>query len=82
MAAKCPIITGRSQASDNFFIDKDDVVLAKMADSQDLADKILLIKNNKELSNKISDNAYQLFQKTSTPKILGRELLNTINEIL
>ena len=80
MAIECSVITGRSNASKSLFTDKENILFANMADSQDLADKILLIKNNKDLVDKISVNAYNLFKEKFTPKVISKELLKIIKK--
>ncbi len=48
------------------------------ADAEDLAKKILEIKNNLELMAKVAENAYQLYTRELTPKILAKKVLDII----
>lgn len=81
MAMKKPVITAETPAMREFLIDRKDVLFCKSADSQDLADKIMELKNNTNLRNTIAENGYQLYLRRFTPKAIGRDLITLINNI-
>lgn len=79
MAMKKPFITGDTVAMREFLTDRKDVLFCKIADSQDLADKIMELKNDENLRNKIAENGYELYKQRFTPKAVGKSLLDMIN---
>lgn len=81
MAMKKPFITADTPAMREFLTNRKDSLLCNSADSQDLADKILELKNNPDLKNTIAENGYRLYLKRFTPQAIGRDLINFINNI-
>ncbi len=81
MAMKKAFITADTPAMREFLTDRNDSLLCKSADGQDLADKILELKNNPDLMNTIAENGYRLYLKRFTPKAIGRDLIALINSI-
>ncbi|OGN07921.1 MAG: hypothetical protein A3C61_03345 [Candidatus Yanofskybacteria bacterium RIFCSPHIGHO2_02_FULL_39_10] len=79
MAMKKAVVTGDSPALREFLTDRKDVLFCKLADSQDLADKILELKNNTSLRNSIAENGFELYRQRMTPGMIGRDLLEKIN---
>lgn len=80
LACKKPIITSDTKAMRELpNIDKS-VLLCRQADSSDLADKILTLKNDHQLRNKISENGYELFRNELTELKIGLKLKNIIYE--
>lgn len=82
IAMKKALITANTPAIREILKDREDCLLCDIADSHDLAKKILELKNNPELRNKIAENGYKLFREKMTPKILGRELKDILEELL
>jgi len=82
MAMKKAVITGDTPAMREFLKDKESILFCQMANGQDLADKILELKNNPELRNKIAVGAYQVYQNYLTPKATAAELIKVINKII
>ncbi|MFH1890151.1 MAG: glycosyltransferase [Candidatus Kuenenbacteria bacterium] len=73
-----PIITANHKVIGELFTDNKNILLVKPQDPKDLADKILGLKNNPDMANQISDNAYKLYLENLTPKILGNQLKNIL----
>lgn len=67
IAMSKPLISGDTLAMRELFTDRRDILFCKSADPQDLAAKILELKNNDELRNEIALNGYELFKKMATP---------------
>jgi len=82
LAIKLPYIHGNGLGIRELLEDRKNCLLVKLADPQDLADKIMELKNNPELRQKIANNGYKLYQEKLTPKALGKELLDIINQRL
>lgn len=74
IAMRKPLITANTPAARELFENKKHVLLCARADSRDLADKILELKNNPKLRIKVANNGYNLYKEKLLPKILGLEL--------
>jgi glycosyltransferase involved in cell wall biosynthesis len=79
LAARRAIITRRSDAVCEILTDRENVLLCNMGDARDLAEKILLLKNNPDLLNLIADEGYKFFMQNFTPQKVVRDLVQTIN---
>lgn len=80
IACAKPVVTADTPAVRELFKDGQDVLLCKKASPEDLADKILLLKNNPELAHRIGQGGYGLFRERLTENHLGAQLKNIINE--
>lgn len=80
MACAKPVITADTLAIRELLQDEENCLLVKRADAQDLADKILMLKNNKELMEKIARGGYEL-AKTITPKTVIQPLVVCLNNL-
>jgi len=80
LAMGCPVITGDSPAVRELFNDQQEMVFCKMGDADNLAKKILELKDNSQLRNTIAKNGYNKFINNLTPKILGEQLLKEVNK--
>ena len=74
IAMKKPLITEDSPAAREVFRNHVNCVLCKMAEPHEIADAILMLKDNKKLRDKIAENGYRLFREKFTPKAIGKEL--------
>lgn len=82
IAVKKPLITARTPAIKEIFSDRENVLLVNPADEQDLAEKIMELKNNTELRKKIAENGYKLFKEKLNRKALTEELIKILEEEL
>jgi glycosyltransferase involved in cell wall biosynthesis len=82
VACKKPLITSESPAMKEKFTDKVNCLLCRAADPEDLAEKILELKNNKGLREKLAQEGYSLFLKELSEKNIGKELMNLIKNQL
>ena len=78
LALKMPYITMDSTSNRELLKDRENCLFVKPANSQDLAEKILELKGNKELQDKITKNGYCLYKEKLNPKAIGKEFLNII----
>ncbi|MBI5765895.1 glycosyltransferase family 4 protein [Candidatus Falkowbacteria bacterium] len=78
LACKKPIITTDTSAIGEFFKNGDELILCRSADSDDLAQKILALKNNPALREKIAINGFNLYQKKFRSQIIAADLINII----
>ena len=82
LAMKKPLITANTPAIREFLKDRENCLLCKIADSEDLAKKILKFKNNPSLRKTIAENGYKLFREKLTPQVLGGELKNILYNLI
>ena len=75
LAMRKPVITQESPAIKELLTDRENVLLCRPADAQDLADKILELKDNQDLRKGIAENGYQLFKDKLKAGILVKDLL-------
>ena len=73
-----PIITGDTPAMREFLTDRESCLFCKMADGEDLAAKILELKNDRQLRDSIAKNAYQVYLNRLTPKAIGMDLADIV----
>jgi glycosyltransferase involved in cell wall biosynthesis len=78
IACKKPILTGRSDAVLELFENKENVMLCDMEDSEDIAEKILALKDNEKLRKSVGKRGYKLFKRKLTPKLLGKRLKSIV----
>jgi len=82
LALEMSYITRDSISNRELLEDGKNCLFVKPADASDLAKKILELKDNPELRKKIAENGYKLYKEKLTPKVLGRELMNTFSDFL
>ncbi|MES3031014.1 MAG: glycosyltransferase [Patescibacteria group bacterium] len=80
MAMKVPYITARAKGIGEVLTDNVTCIFVHKANPQDLAEKILSLKNDTEKQKLLSDNAYAIYIKKYTPEILARKLLGQMRE--
>lgn len=73
-----PLITSRTPATEELFTDREQVLFANVADGRDLADKIMTLKSDLALREKIAAGGRQLFVSKLTPKKLVGKLLDEL----
>ncbi|MBI2063884.1 MAG: glycosyltransferase [Candidatus Yanofskybacteria bacterium] len=78
MAMKIPYLTARNKAVLELLTENETCFCCNPADARDLANKILWIKNNYETAQKVAENAYQLYLRELTPKILAQKVIKNI----
>lgn len=78
IACKKPVITADTPSVRELFSD-DDLCLIPTANVEALIGAILNLKENSILREKIKENAYNKFIQNCTSRILGKQLINIIN---
>jgi len=81
IAMSKPVITGRSGAIKELFIDHENILMCDFNNARDLADKILELKNNKQLRDKLSGGTKEINKKLISKNII-RDLLLKINYLI
>lgn len=81
LASKKTIITEKTSSLQELLGDGQGVLFCEKANPEDLARKILVLKNDKALNDKIAEAGYQLFLEKLTPKKIGQDLIEVLNTI-
>ncbi|MEI6843436.1 MAG: glycosyltransferase [bacterium] len=76
-----PYISGRTKAVLELFTDRQNCLMVRLADVDDLAQKILELRDNPELAQKIGDGGMELFESKLQPKFLAKQILDKISQI-
>jgi len=82
LALGMPYITRDSKSNREVLEDGKNCLLVKPSDPEDLAKKIILLKNNEDLRKKIADQAHSFFQNNLTSDILGSKVFDLIKKVL
>lgn len=77
-----PVITAKTLAIRELFTNRYNVLLCNIADSEDLAAKILELREDSGLRNSIAQKGYEIFKEFATPKIIGQELIKNLNQLI
>lgn len=78
IAAGKAVITGDTPAIGELLQDRENILLCRPADPEDLAEKILELKNDPDLRERIARGGYELFKEKLTPKVLVSGLLGEL----
>ena len=77
LALKLPYLTGRNKAVFEILTDGESCTTSNPGDAKDLVEKIIYLKNNPDVREKISENGYILYKKSLTSKKLAESVLNS-----
>jgi glycosyltransferase involved in cell wall biosynthesis len=77
-ALRMPYITMDSTSNRELLTDREDCLFVNPADSEDLARKILELKENSKLQEKIAENGYRLYKEKLNPKAIGIKFLDIL----
>ncbi|MEK7116787.1 MAG: glycosyltransferase [Patescibacteria group bacterium] len=78
LAMGLPYVTGQNAAVSELLTDRENCLMANNADPKDLAKKILELKNDENLIQKIANNGYHLYEEKLSPIKLGRDIIRAI----
>lgn len=73
-----PVITGRTKAIVELFVDRENILLSSIADPEDLAEKILMLKNDTALADRIGNNTLKLFRERLTASAIASSLIKEL----
>lgn len=82
IATAKPLISADTPAIRELFTDRENILLCRVADPEDLAAKIRELKNDPILREHIAQGGYRLFQEQATPNIIGKQLADRLTEII
>ena len=81
IACAKPVITADTPAVRELFNDNENIMLCQVANPQDLADKIMILKNDTTRRARIGQAGYKLFQTNLTENIIGAMLRRFIKAV-
>jgi len=82
IALRKPVISADTPAMRELFIDRENILFCRIGNHEDLANKILELRNDGTLREKIAEGGYQLFQERATPKVIVGDLVEKLNELV
>ncbi len=80
LALGLPYITSRTPAVSEILKDSESCLFVNPADPEDLAEKILMLKNNDNLAQGIANNGHNIYLNKFTPKNLARDILVVLQD--
>lgn len=81
LAMKLPYITARAAGVSEVFMDEKNCLMVNMADSKDLAEKVLKLKNDSILCDSLANSGLELYNKSFTPKVLAKRIIDLLINI-
>ena len=78
MAMRRPVIAGKCRANDEILHHMEDSVLVERGSGKAIADAIIMLKNNRQLREKIAEGAYRNFSGNFSAKEIGRQLMEIL----
>jgi glycosyltransferase involved in cell wall biosynthesis len=80
LAMAKPVLSARTKALQELFVDGDTVLMSRSADARDLADKILFLKRNRNQAQTIAQNGYEFFRQQLNPAKIVVPLVTYLNQ--
>jgi len=81
IAMKKPVISAETPAIREMFKNNENLAFCQVADSQGLADKILELKDDPGLREKLALESYRLYQEQFCPKVIGLKLVKLFENV-
>jgi glycosyltransferase involved in cell wall biosynthesis len=81
LALGMPYITRDSKSNREVLHDRENCLFVRPADAKDLVSKILELRDNPELRDKLGRNAYLFYKEKLTPKVLAQQLLAELRSL-
>ena len=75
IAMGAAVITARTPAMEELLTDRENVLFCNSSDGKDMAEKILILKKDKALREKIANGGYQTYKEQLTPHTIVSQLL-------
>ncbi len=82
LSLKKPVITGRTPAILEYFVDRENIFLCEPANADSLAKTIMILRDNEELRKKIAENGHRLIQQNFTSTVIGRQVKEILTKTL
>jgi glycosyltransferase involved in cell wall biosynthesis len=81
VAMGIPVLTAESLAVKELFTDGASIIFCREQDPEDLAKKILILKNNRKLQEDIAEEALSIFRERASLKTIGPEILSFLEVV-
>ncbi|MFA6404796.1 MAG: glycosyltransferase [Candidatus Paceibacterota bacterium] len=78
LALGLPYITGRTNGISELLTDNVNCLMVNCGDPEDLAEKILLLKNQPQLVRSLAENGKKLYEERLTNKKLARDIIDCV----
>lgn len=75
------VITADTEAVREVFKDRENIILCRKADSEDLASSIIRLRDDSRLRREVALKSYELFKKDLSPEVVTRQLAEIINNL-
>ena len=82
ISMKKPLLTCRSPAIEELFVDMESAILCRPNDADDLAEKILWAYKNRGKLDSIAQKGYEVFMKNASPQKISKVVHNKIIEVI
>lgn len=82
IAMRKPLISADTPAMRELFVDRQNILFCRRADSEDLADKIALLRADAALRERIAVGGHELFLEKCTPRIIGESILSFMRPLI
>lgn len=79
IALGLPYITARAEGVSELLTDGEDCLMVEPADPEDLASKILKLKNDPDLAARLGRNARRTFEEKASSAVLARDVVEAIS---
>lgn len=79
LALKLPYLTGRNKGAMEILEDGATCIAANPSDARDLAAKILMLRDDAMLRDRIAQAGYELYKKRLTSKALAQDVITNLN---
>lgn len=76
LALRLPYLTGRNKAALELLAENQTCICSNPGDAKDLAEKVLYLKNNPSVREKIAEAGYHLYKEKLTAKKLSEKVVN------
>jgi len=77
-----PLITADTPAARELLTHRENAILCKVADPENLAEAIRLLHEDSHLRDTIAKNGYDLFKEKCCPAVLGEEIKQKVQDLL
>ena len=81
MATGKPIITSRTSATEELLEDRESVLFVRPNNPAELAEKILILKNDEALRQRLARGSRQVYNQKASLKVISQELKKLIDEV-
>lgn len=80
LALGLPCVTARATGISEVLTDRINCLMVEPSDPEDLARKLLFLKNNPNLAKAIAQNGYELFTEKFTPRKLAEDIITVLKK--